>query len=396
MRNELRVADDIRAALGAATVRKLHDQLVPVDCLTCGEEIIDTDALNLAIDDVNAGLFATLHHEECRPSAWAHHTPEQAQHLKVNLTWRARVLEWEEVTPVLIVNPSCEAAVLFRSDPPIRAWTIGTLNRCAGAGFVPAHGLSQRRTVEGLRARLEPTRLTVLAESGPLEGTSWHAEISDAGLSRVRAAGSVVVAVTTGLDPKGAPVTPALLAELSNNDDVLYSVAPIEQPTPKLDPERLLPVIELVRRGMGSVPSDEHLAMTLLLYQHGTTQGAMPRPKGNDLLVVVSLLAGVCYGSDGALHVLTDDHRTARRVLDACRKVFGKGGAAVSRFGEPSFTSERRISVGTYEEVAAARRRFDNGRRPSADHLPVALAVDPVPDSERAVVRSRYSRLIEM
>ncbi|MFD8404865.1 hypothetical protein ACFV1G_09325 [Streptomyces anulatus] len=74
MHNELKVDADIRAELGAGTVDTLRSTLVPVDCLACGEEIVAEDTLNLAVDDVNVGIFATLHHEECRPSAWVRHT----------------------------------------------------------------------------------------------------------------------------------------------------------------------------------------------------------------------------------------------------------------------------------------------------------------------------------
>ncbi|MGC0334524.1 hypothetical protein RKD23_007514 [Streptomyces sp. SAI-170] len=399
MRNELKVADAIRAELGTETVDRLRNNLVPVDCLTCGEEITDADVLNLAIDDVNVGLFATLHHQECRPSAWVHHTPEQAQNLKVNLTWRACVVDWQGGTPVLLVNPSCEAAVLIRTNALAnmfgKAWSIGTLNRCASVGFVPPGQASSARSVEGLKARLEPTRLTVLAESGPLEGTSWHAEISAAGFSKVQTAGKVLVGVTTAIDPKDDAATEARIKELSRNDEVLFSLVPVERPEPKLDPEALMAVMELVRRGMGSVPSEEHIATTLMLYQLGAIPRALPRPTGRDLLVVVSMVAGLCWGS-GPVHVMTHDDGTARSIMDNCRTVFGHGGFAVSRVGEPSFTSERRITIGTYQEIAAARARFDSGPRPSAGLLPIALAVDPVPDSERDAVRSRYRRLIEL
>ncbi|MFD8404863.1 hypothetical protein ACFV1G_09315 [Streptomyces anulatus] len=94
--------------------------------------------------------------------------------------------------------------------------------------------------------------------------------------------------------------------------------------------------------------------------------------------------------------MLAHDDRTAQSLMETCRKVYGSGGTLVSRVGEPSFTSERRISVGTYREIAAARARFDNQPRLSAGVLPTAVAVDPVPDSERDSVRSRYSRLVEL
>ncbi|MGW0938468.1 hypothetical protein [Streptomyces sp. NPDC002666] len=396
MRNELKVDVDIREELGAGTVDTLRSALVPVDCLTCGEEIVAEDVLNLAVDDVNVGIFATLHHEECRPSAWVRHTPEQAGNLKVNVTWRACVVDRQDAGPLLVVNPSCEAAVLFRTSTLIKNWTIGTLNRCLDAGFVPPAQASSHRGVEGLKARLEPTRLTVLAETGPLKGTSWHADISEAALSLAHARGRVLVGVTTALDPRHDPVSEERLKELSRDEEILFSLVPVERPQPKVDTESLIAAIELVRRGTGAVPSNDLVAMTMMLYEHGGTLGAMPRPTGHDLLIVVSLVAGLCCGGEGPVHVLSHDDRTAQSLMETCRKVYGKGGIPVSRVGEPSFTSERRISVGTYQEVAAARARFDNQPRPSAGVLPTAVAVDPVPDIERDSVRSRYSRLVEL
>ncbi|WP_329461499.1 hypothetical protein [Streptomyces sp. NBC_01431] len=130
MRNNLAAADDIRAALGSETVGKLRAALVPVDCLTCGEEITDEDTLNLAIDDLNVGLYASLHHQECRPSAWVRHSQAEAGSVSFNLTWRACVLVWEAAgVTVLLVNPSCEAAILTQTGTWPRHWRIATLDR---------------------------------------------------------------------------------------------------------------------------------------------------------------------------------------------------------------------------------------------------------------------------
>ncbi|MFD8404864.1 hypothetical protein ACFV1G_09320 [Streptomyces anulatus] len=197
------------------------------------------------------------------------------------------------------MNPSCEAAVLFRTSTLIKNWTVGTLDRYLGAGFVPPAQASSHRGVEGLKARLEPTRLTVLAETGPLEGTSWHADISEAALSRAHARGSVLVGVTTALDPKHDPVTEERLMELSRDEEVLFSLAPVERPQPKVSKESLIAAIELVRRGTGAVPSNDLVAMTMVLYEHGGTLGAMPRPTGHDLLVVVSLGGGAVLRGRG-------------------------------------------------------------------------------------------------
>lgn len=398
MRNNLAVSDDIHAALGNETLGKLQACLVPVDCLTCGEEITDTDRLNLAIDDLTVGLCASLHHQECRPSAWVRHSPAEAENFNFNLTWRARVLEWEAAgVPVLLVNPSCEAAILLRTGMSHRPWRIATLDRFADAGFTSAaRQASSFGTVQGLDSHLEPTRLTVTGASGPLKGTSWHAAVSEAGFSQAHARGHVLAGVTAALDPKLDSVTEGRLNELTRHEDVLYARVPIEQPSPKVDMDRLPVLIELIRRGTGSVPSTDQLSMMLLLYQHGTTLGSLPRPTGHDLTMVVLLITGMYAATEGPIHVMTQGDHTAQQITDACRKVFGPQMFPVSRVGEPSFTSERRISIGTYAEIAVARARFDSDPRTSARILPLAFAIDPVPGNERDTVRSRYSRLIEL
>ncbi|MFF3843220.1 hypothetical protein [Streptomyces sp. NPDC001930] len=397
MHNSLNVSADIQAALGDETVDRLRATLVPVDCLTCGEEITGGDGLNLAIDDVNAGLFATLHHQECRPSAWVHHSPAQARDLKLNLTWRACVLDRQsDGVPLLLVNPSCEAAVLFRMNTIRRSWRIGTLDRCAQAGFVPmARQNSSSWKVEGLKALLDTDRLTVTGAGGPLDGTTWHAEISEAAFSRAHVEGHVLVGVTTALDPKSEPVTGERFSELVRNQEILFANAPIERPSPEIDVERLVTLMELVRRGVGSVPTENQLAEILSLYQRGAVLSKAARPTGHDLTVIVLMVAGLYVASEGPVHVMTRDTHLARQLLDAGRKVFGQG-FPVSRVGEPSFTSERRVSVGTFEEIATARKHFDNDPRLSAQILPLAFAVDPLPDGQRDVVRRRYSRLIEI
>ncbi|WP_329461500.1 hypothetical protein [Streptomyces sp. NBC_01431] len=88
------------------------------------------------------------------------------------------------------------------------------------------------------------------------------------------------------------------------------------------------------------------------------------------------------------MRVMTQDGHVARQLTDACRKIFSPGLFPVSRVGEPSFTSERRISIGTYKEIAAAWGRFENHPRASANVLPLAFALDPIPGSEHEAVRA--------
>ncbi|MEV6057691.1 hypothetical protein [Streptomyces sp. NPDC052107] len=398
MRNNLAVSDDIRAALGNGTVGKLQAGLVPVDCLTCGEEITDADGLNLAIDDLNVALCASLHHQECRPSAWVRHSPAEAENFNLNLTWRACVLGWEAAgIPVLLVNPSCEAAILTRTGTGHRSWRIATLDKYADAGFTAAaRQASSFGTVQGLNLQLDPNRLTVTSASGPLKGTSWNAALSEAGYSQAHARGHVLAGVTVALDPKLDSVTEGRLNELTRHEEVLYARVPIERPAPKADMDRLPVLIELIRRGTGSVPSRDQLSVALMLYEQGTTLGALPHPTGRDLEMVVLLITGMYAATEGPVHVMTQGDHLSQQLTDACRKVFGPKVFPVSRVGEPSFTSERRISIGTYKEIAAARARFDSDPRTSAEVLPLAFAIDPVPGSDRGVVLRRYSRLIEL
>ena len=68
MISRLIVDDRIRSVLGDDVVADLRASLVPVDCQTCGEELLAEDEITLAVDDILIGVGATLHHRGCRPS----------------------------------------------------------------------------------------------------------------------------------------------------------------------------------------------------------------------------------------------------------------------------------------------------------------------------------------
>ncbi|MFJ9616189.1 AAA family ATPase [Streptomyces noursei] len=400
MHDRLVVADSIHAALGGTLVAELGMRLLPLDCQTCGEEFPAAERPALAVDDVDLAAFASLHHQDCRPSEWRYRTQTEAESLGFHVSWRAKAVLWQAADEAMIlVNPSGEVAVLTREHPP-RNWRVSTLDRYVAAGFVRGGGGPVRPPAPsaGLDVRIDPERGAVVTAASELLGDlAWHTGMPDEVFGTAYARRQFVVGVTTALDPMTESVTETRLGELLRRGEIVYTAAALGAEAGEVGEipvDRVMALLEMIRRRLGVVPDEEQLANALALHRHGALSPGVTRPTGRDLVVVVLLVAGFFAGGEGPVHVMTAADDTTRDLIDAGRSVFG-GAFPVSRIGEMSFTSEQRVSVGTYAEFADDRARFDDGSAGFARVRPLALAVDPVPQDARVGILRRYARLVE-
>ncbi len=75
------ISPDTRANLGPAGVAELTASLWPVDCQTCGRPL-GAQPPALAVDDVTAFAWASLHHQRCRAPGmeqWPGHHPDRSR-----------------------------------------------------------------------------------------------------------------------------------------------------------------------------------------------------------------------------------------------------------------------------------------------------------------------------
>lgn len=398
MHNKLIIADSVRAILGGKLINDLTDVFVPLDCQTCGEELL-TDDVTLAVDDPSIGAFASLHHPDCRSSEWRYRTPDEAFSLHSNLSWRANAILWRAAdTPVILVNPSCEAADLIEDRVPGQ-WRIATLDRFISAGFVRAgRPLPPPRPLPGLDVLLDPVRgITVTSSIERLRDVAWHTGLLDPVFGEAHSRDQLLIGVTTALDPCTESVTETRLNELMDRGEVLYACASVKAEAAEVEEvpdQRIMTMLEMFRRRMGTIPDENLLAHALTLYYRGAPPQGAPRLADQDRATVALMVAMFCTGTYGPVHIMAAADAIAAEIIDVCRRTVD-GAFPVSRVCEPSFTSERRISVGTYTQFADGRTRFDDGSFGYAGIRPLALAVDPVPESERVTIVRRCRRLVE-
>ena len=397
MRSKLVIADSIHAAFGSELISTLNNALVPLDCQTCGEELNPTQDAALAVDDVTIGVYASLHHRDCRPSEWRRRTRAEAENLSFHVSWRANAVDWYAVeAPLFLVHPSCEMAVLTRAVPGSRRWRISTLDKYVVAGFTLG-GLPVSPLPE-LEARLVTALgVTVNASSDLLANVAWRTGMSDALWGKAYSSGRFVVGATTAVDPCTENVTDAQLDELMHRGDMVCALADMAIDAGEVQgvpDESLLALLEWIRRSTGMIPREDQLAHALAIYYRSALPQGTPRPVGPDLTALVLLAAGMYAGSGGSVHVMTAADAIARELTELCLKVFG-GVFPVSRVGELAFIPEARISIGTYAEFADGRARFEDDPPRTSSRPPLALAVDPVPAEERAHLLRR-ARLAEL
>ncbi len=405
MIDSLTVADGVRSALGDGTVAELRASLVPVDCQTCGDEFIEDDEITLAVDDLRYGVFTTVHHGECRASEWQTHPEAEVGQLGLHVTWRAQAVIWERAdVPVILVHPSCEAAILVQDGALRGRWRNATLDQYVNAGFLRSgQGMSLPRPVHGLEGRLDATGVAVVADALP--SISWNAPVSHEVFAKARSRGLFVVAVTTAVDPKNTVLTEDRLTGLFYQDAVVYASATVHQPAPRASRvdlktpdgrERLMILFEVVRRGLGRVPDNDQVGLAMMLHEEDRPNPGFVRSTGVDLTTIALIVAGLHAIQTGPVHVMTEHERTATDMAEAFRRVFGVISIPVSRVSEPSFTPERRVTVGTYTEFEAARARFDSTAIGAADLNTMVLAIDPMPGPLRLDLSRRHTRITEM
>lgn len=398
MHNRLIIADSVRAVLGGKLLNDLTDVFVPLDCQTCGEELL-TDDVTLAVDDLTIGALASLHHPNCRSSEWRYRTPHEALDLNSNLSWRATAILWHAAdTPVILVNPSCEEAVLIEGPVPGQ-WRIATLDRFIAAGFVRANRpLPSPNLLPGLDVLLDPVRgMTVTSSIKRLANVAWHTGVQDPVFGEAHSRDQLLIGVTTALDPFTASVTEERLNELVDRGEVLVACASLRTEAAEVEEvpdQRIMAMLEMFRRQIGTIPDENLLAHALTLYYRGVPPRGSPRLADQDRARVALMVAMFCMGTYGPVHVMTSADAIAAEIIDVCQRIVN-GAFPVSRVCEPSFTSEKRITVGTYAQFADGRTRFDDGSFGYAGIRPLALAVDPVPESERVIIMRRCRRLVE-
>jgi ATP-dependent Clp protease ATP-binding subunit ClpA len=396
--NRLIVANSVRAVLGGKLIDDVTNAFVPLDCQTCGEELLSDD-VTLAVDDLTIGALASLHHQDCRPSEWRHRMPAEAASLGLNLSWRANALVWHAAdAPMVLVNPSCEAATLLE-DPVPGQWRIATLNRYIAAGFVQGgRPFSPPRPLPGLDALLDPARgVTVTSSIEDLADVAWHTGMPDTVFGEAYSRDQLVVGVTTALDPFTESVTETRLNELIDRGEIMYASASMRSDAGEVEEvpdQRIMALLEMIRRRTGTVLDGDQLAYALTLYYRSRPPQGAPRLADRDRAMVALLVAVFSAGANGPVHVMTAADAISGELINACQGIVG-GVFPVSRVGELSFTPEQRITIGTYTEFADGRARFDDGSSGYARIRPLALAVDPVPESERVTILRRCARLME-
>lgn len=232
MRNRLIIANSIRAVLRAELICDLTDAFVSLDCQTCGRELL-TDDVALAVDDLGIGALASLHHPNCRSSQWRHGAPAEAPSARSTLSWRAKAILWQAAdSPLILVNPSCEAAVLM-ADPVSGQWRIATLDRFIAGGFVRVGRPlpPPPEPLPGLDVLLDPARgMTVTSSIELLGDVAWHTGALDPVSGDARSPDKLLVGVTTALDPSNGTVTEARLDEIVDSGDLVYACASLRTP----------------------------------------------------------------------------------------------------------------------------------------------------------------------
>ncbi|WP_147437623.1 hypothetical protein [Streptomyces radicis] len=211
------VDDETGQQLGVDGVAELLGTLRPVDCQTCGEGFgrWERPALFVQVaEDVDGG-DASLHHRRCRAPSWAEVGPGDRPTLPgfPHATWRATlsVLPTGN-TPVMVVNPSCEVAILRRKNG---RWRVATLERYAayGLGTDLMDGVF---VVPSLALVVADDRISVRITHEGSVAHSWSVPAPTPEIRKVLDVREwLTIAVTTSADPRAlgrANPLPSLIA----------------------------------------------------------------------------------------------------------------------------------------------------------------------------------------
>ncbi|SRR6266568_1186088 len=203
------ISPDTRANLGPAGVAELTASLWPVDCQTCGQPL-GAQPPALAVDDVTAFAWASLHHKRCRAPGWNSgpvitQTGAGVSHRSrlVMMPVQGRGTKPGEALPMMVVNPGMESVTLRRDRG---RWRPGFHSVFAAAGMVPpGRNLRIRRPVPGAAAALTPAtaRITMRDLPGDVYESDLGAQ-DDGGdpfRREITGQGGILLAVTHVVDP---------------------------------------------------------------------------------------------------------------------------------------------------------------------------------------------------
>src|SRR5208282_1540727 len=116
------ISPDTRANLGPGGVAELTASLWPVDCQTCGRPL-GSQPPALAVDDVTAFAWASLHHKQCRVPGWnsgpvitqtAAGVSHRSRLVMMPTQKSPRAAEPDGAMPMMVVNPGMESVTLRR------------------------------------------------------------------------------------------------------------------------------------------------------------------------------------------------------------------------------------------------------------------------------------------
>jgi ATP-dependent Clp protease protease subunit len=169
------------------------------------------------------GALAVLYHGECRAPGWFDGPIPNT--FLFGLTWRSTTFLWlPPALPVFMVNPSCEATALRRTDS---GWVTSTLDgyRAAGLAGSIAEARAQTRRVEGLVATVEQQRLTV---EFVMDGIwqSWSNDLDSAVAMVIDSLAAVFVVVTNRIDP-GSATAAKQFETLRSGQDAVAGLAEV-------------------------------------------------------------------------------------------------------------------------------------------------------------------------
>ncbi|WP_432951356.1 hypothetical protein ACQPXM_41295 (plasmid) [Kribbella sp. CA-253562] len=201
VRENVVVSAAVRDKLGPSLDQVL-DSLWLIDCQTCNQPLPGRRPA-LSVDDFSIFASATLHHHECRQSAWnetdqiraaagetvSHHT------LCVLLPVAYGDNGEEGRKPFVLVNPGLEMIYLARSA--LGQWAVKPNRAFVDAGFAPPPLTST--PVPGAVVELRGNQLVIGFRNG-LMGP-FDVNLNDEARNLVVAEGGAVVLMTHAIDP---------------------------------------------------------------------------------------------------------------------------------------------------------------------------------------------------
>lgn len=205
------ISPDTRANLGPGGVAELTASLWPVDCQTCGRPL-GSQPPALAVDDVTAFAWASLHHKQCRAPGW--NSGPVITQTGAGVSHRSRLVmmptqkspraaEPDGAMPMMVVNPGMENVTLRRDHG---RWRPQFHSVFTAAGMVPpGRKLRIHRPIRGATAALTPATARITLQDLPddVYESDLGAENADDDPFRrqITGQGGIMLAVTHVADP---------------------------------------------------------------------------------------------------------------------------------------------------------------------------------------------------